>query len=117
MSHLQRIFRHWPALLAAGLILAAAPAQALELHEAKARGLVGETPTGYLGIVAPNAGAEVKALVARINAARRERYQEIARRNGTDLATVEALAGKKAIEATPSGQYVQDAGGRWIKKP
>ena len=117
MQRARNGYRYGLALLLSGLMLLAAPASALDLHQAKAQGLVGETPSGYLGLVQSDAGAEVRKLVKRINTARRERYREIAQRNGTDLRTVELLAGKKAIEATPSGQYVQDAEGRWIKKP
>ncbi len=117
MSSVLQRHRHLLVPAALGLLVLAAQAWALDLKQAKAQGLVGETPGGYLGIVAPRPSDELRALVSRINAARRTRYREIASRNGTDLRTVELLAGKKAIEATPSGQYVQDAKGRWVKKP
>lgn len=100
--------------LAGTVLFQSAPAQALELDQAKQQGLVGETSTGYIAAVsAPT--AEVQALVNRINAERKERYQQIAKKNGTPVAAVEGLAAKKALDMTPSGHYVQSGGG-WKKK-
>ncbi|MBV6269784.1 DUF1318 domain-containing protein, partial [Pseudomonas aeruginosa] len=42
-------------------------------------------------------------------------YQKVANSSGASLADVEAMAGKKAMEKTPAGQYVQ-VGGKWVKK-
>ena len=89
---------------------------ALDLQSAKAQGLVGEQPNGYLGSVKGGASAEVNALIKEVNSARKQEYQSIAKRNNTELSVVEALAGKKAIEMTPSGQYVKSTSGQWIKK-
>lgn len=90
-------------------------AAAIGLDAAKAQGLVGETPTGYLAPVkAPS--PEVKALVERINGERRARYEAIARKNGIEVSAVEKLAGKKAIEKTPPGQFVRTPGGQWVQK-
>lgn len=91
-------------------------AQAEDLGRAKASGYVGETPSGYLALVTPSAPGDVQALIAEINAKRRVEYQSIAAKNGTDIRAVEVLAGKKAIEKTPSGQYVQLPSGSWTKK-
>jgi len=90
------------------------PALAIDLQEAKERGLVGETLTGYLGLVG-EPGPEVKELIADINVRRKAKYQEIAAKNGISLDKVEKLAGKKAIEKTMRGQYVK-IGGDWRKK-
>lgn len=99
---------------AALLLLVATAAWALGLDEAKSRGLVGETPSGYLQAV-NSPTAEVKALVNRINAERRKIYQDIAAKRGTSLGNVEALAGKQAIEKSRKGEYVL-VGGNWRKK-
>jgi uncharacterized protein len=88
---------------------------AIDLQTAKAQGLVGETPTGYLELVKPGS-ADVKSMMNEINAARKKEYQAIAKRNNTELSVVEVLAGKKAIERTPSGQYVKSPSGQWVKK-
>jgi len=98
---------------AAALLICASSAFALDLHEAKAQGLLGETASGYLEPVAAN--AEAAALAKEINAQRKAEYQRIAAKNNIAISDVEALAGKKAIEKTPAGQYVK-VGGQWQKK-
>ena len=88
---------------------------ALGLQEAKSQLLVGESVTGYIGVVKANAG--VVALANDINAKRKASYQKIAKRNGTSLAAVEQLAAKKAIAKTVNGQMVQRSlGGAWLRK-
>jgi hypothetical protein len=105
------------ALMAVWLIGAwSSPAFAISLDQAKSQGLVGEQADGYLGVVSPSAPQEVKALVANINAKRRDEYRAIAARNKTTLDKVEALAGKKAIDLTPAGQNVRLPSGQWVKK-
>jgi uncharacterized protein YdbL (DUF1318 family) len=106
------------ALLA--LVLLALPSSSVladPLDDAKRAGSVGERPDGYLGAVGEGAGAEVEALVDEINGKRRERYSEIARKNGTRLEAVAALAGAKLVEKTAPGQYVMTSSGKWIRKP
>jgi uncharacterized protein YdbL (DUF1318 family) len=101
--------------LVTGLLIGmAAPAWALSLEEAKGRGLVGERANGYLGVV--NAGdREAQALAQDINHKRRQAYEDIAKRNGTPLSAVEALAGEKAIQNTHPGHLVEGPSG-WVKK-
>ncbi|WP_446008784.1 YdbL family protein [Candidatus Electrothrix sp.] len=94
-------------------LLLCQPIFALELSDAKSQGLVGETPTGYLDVV--KASPEATELIKEINAKRKTHYQEIAKKNKTPLSTVEKLAGQKAMEKTPAGQYVK-VEGKWEKK-
>ena len=89
---------------------------ALTLGQAKAKGLVGETPTGYLGIVSGKGSREVRALTKDVNQKRKQKYQGIAKQNGTSLQTVEVLAGKTAIKKTRPGHYIQLPSGKWTKK-
>ena len=103
-------------LLAIFTILVAVPAWAISLDVAKSQGLVGEMTSGYLGAVSSSAPADVAALVSDINAKRRAKYAEIAAKNGTSLSAVEALAGKKAIEETAPGNFVQASSGAWQRK-
>lgn len=105
-------------LLAAALAIAgwSAPVFSATLEQAKSQGLVGEQANGYLGIVATNVPADVKALVADINQRRKSEYQGIAQRNNASLEAVEALAGKKAVERAPPGQYVRLPEGRWVRR-
>ena len=104
-----------PYVLFLGLLLVlASAAHALSLDDAKATGIVGERQDGYLGIVVDS--AEARQLIQEINSARRIKYQEIAKKNGTSLQAVEILAAKKAQDKTPSGQYVQLPSGAWSRK-
>lgn len=89
---------------------------AIDLQAAKAQGLVGEQPNGYLGLVKGDTSGDVKAMMQEINGLRKKEYESIAQRNQTELSVVEALAGKKAIEKTPAGQYIKLPGGEWKKK-
>lgn len=103
-------------ILLAVLVGAPASLWALTLGEAKAKGLVGETPTGYLGIVSGKGSREVRALMKDVNQKRKQKYRGIAKRNGTSLQTVEVLAGKTAIKKTRRGHFIQLPSGKWTKK-
>jgi uncharacterized protein YdbL (DUF1318 family) len=92
----------------------ASSAFALSLDEAKANGLVGEQSNGYLGAVNP-ANAEAQALIDDVNRKRRQAYEDIAKRNGTSVQSVETLAGEKAIQNTKPGHFIEGPGG-WSKK-
>jgi len=87
------------------------------LDEAKQQGLLGERPDGYLGLATPPASSETVELMKDINRKRRDVYKGIAEKNGTALSAVEALAGEKTIEKTPSGQFIMQPDGEWIPKP
>lgn len=96
------------------------PAAALNLNEAmaalgdaKASGLLGEMPNGYLGVVKD--ADQATEIAAQINQARRAEYQKLAQQNGIKLADVEAIAGQKALDKTPAGQYIQYQG-QWRRK-
>ena len=89
---------------------------ALTLGEAKAKGFVGETPAGYLGIVSGKGSREVRALVKDVNLKRKQKYQGIAKLDGLSLQTVEVLAGKIVINKTRSGHFIQLPSGKWTKK-
>ncbi|MBV2134833.1 YdbL family protein [Pseudomonas sp. MAP12] len=106
-----------PLLLAFGLSL---PVLAMDLSgamtalpAAKVAGQLGEQTDGYLGVVQPGGqSAEVAKL---INQARRAEYQKLATQNGIRLSDVEAMAGKKAVEKTPPGQFIR-LDGQWRRK-
>ena len=95
-------------------LLFASTAVADDLSTAKQQGLVGETPAGYIAAV-QSPSPQTQQLIGRINAERKSKYEQIAQSNGTPVGAVEGLAGKKAIEMTPPGQFVQE-GGSWKKK-
>jgi uncharacterized protein len=90
------------------------PAFSMSVEEAKTKGLVGEKPNGYLGVVKPGS-QEAQSLTNEVNQKRHQAYEDIAARNHTQLDTVEALAGEKAIQNTKPGHFVEGPGG-WTKK-
>lgn len=109
-------------VVAAVLVLAlSVPALAMNLQQAmsalgnaKAQGLVGEQPNGYLGVVKDD--GDTAEVVRLINEARRAEYQRLAKDNGLALQDVESMAGLKAIEKTSSNHYIL-INGKWAKKP
>ncbi len=84
-----------------------------QLGTYKSQGIVGEQPNGYLGTVQNKNDAE--QLVQLINEARKSQYQNMANTNNIAIQEIEALAGKKALEKTQPGHYIQ-LNGRWVKK-
>jgi uncharacterized protein len=106
----------WLAFLVLLALALPGPAAAIDLDAAKGKGLVGEKADGFLGIVSANPSAEVKALAGSVNAQRRAKYEEIARKNGTAVDAVAALAGQKLVDRAPAGQWVTDAAGNWHRK-
>jgi uncharacterized protein len=104
--------RTWLPML---LLAIALPALALDLDEARAKGLLGERSDGYVAAVKDDAPSEVKKLAESVNAQRRAYYAEIAQRNGAPVEAVAALAGQKLIANLPAGQWLNDGSG-WKKK-
>lgn len=114
---MKRLMQVFALVLAFGISV---PVLAMGLDEAKQKldsvkqqGLVGETPTGYLDVV--RAEGQAREVVEAINSARRDEYKRIAEKHNIPVTQVETVAGKKAIEKTPAGQWVQ-IDGKWVKK-
>lgn len=103
--------------VALSMLLLASLAFAQSLDEAKAAGLIGEKSDGYIGLVQTDAPEAAVELVRSVNRQRRERYQQIARDNDIAINTVAQLAYARAVEATRSGNFIEDANGRWVRKP
>ena len=105
-------------LLVLALALAAAapvPAMAGPLEDAKAAGLVGERPDGYVGLVTGNPPANVIDLVNQINAKRLAAYTDIATKNGTSVAAVGAVTAEKVYREAAPGTFLM-VDGRWVQK-
>jgi len=107
--------------LGSALLIMSLPLMAMNLQqamsglgEAKAQGLVGEKPDGYLGVVTHSGDAD--EIVKLINEARLTQYQRLAKDNNLSVTDVQSMAGQKAIEKTQSGQYIQ-VNHKWAKKP
>ena len=97
-----------------GFLLAAAPALALDLDQARNQGAVGERADGLVGAV--STAADVAQLVQSINDARMDDYRKIAAQQGTKVDAVQAIAGQKQVEkARANGWYFMDASGSWKK--
>ncbi len=87
---------------------------ALDLQQAKQQGLIGERPDGLLGAVVSS--AEVNQIVKDINGQRIGKYKQIAGKNNMSYKQVSVLAGEKTMQKTPSGQFILNAAGQWVKK-
>ena len=87
---------------------------ALDLGDAKSKGLVGETPSGYLEAVKSPDDA-TKQLIKDINGRRNAHYRKISKSNGTSVKAVESVAGEKAMNMTKKGHFIK-VNGKWIKK-
>lgn len=80
----------------------------------KARGMVGENNQGYLEFLGDK--KEQEDVVAAENADRRAVYNAIATQQGT---TIEVVAKRRALQIadkSTGGEWIQDEGGKWIKK-
>lgn len=97
-------------------IFISANAYALDLQQAKDQGLIGEANTGYIAAVTSSTSGEVRHLIAEVNIRRREHYKKIAVTHGLTATEVGVIAYEKAIQKTKSGNYYQNAAGKWVKK-
>jgi len=98
------------------LVLVMQSAWAIDLREAKAQGLVGESNNGYLAVVQQPADAEVKALVSSVNTKRKTQFEKAARNTGTTVLQVSNRFYELAVQKTAPGHYYQDKSGTWKKK-
>lgn len=91
-------------------------AWAIDIHTAKDQGLVGEANTGYLAAVTSSQTADVRRLIADVNAKRKSQFQKTASKTGATLEQVRARFYELAVQRTKPGNYYQDSNGRWKKK-
>ncbi|MDH3349962.1 MAG: YdbL family protein [Gammaproteobacteria bacterium] len=98
------------------LILSMQTAWAIDLQDAKSQGLVGEANTGYLAAVQQPVSAEVKALIADVNAKRKAEFERTAEKTNISTRQVSNRFYELAVEKTKSGHYYQDTSGNWKKK-
>jgi uncharacterized protein YdbL (DUF1318 family) len=96
-------------------VLMALPAFALDLHQARSAGIVGEKTDGY--IAALKNTPEANALVRDVNEKRRQEYTRISQENKQPVETVARLAAEHIINGLESGQSYQDVDGRWKVHP
>ena len=101
---------------AIGLLLLLQNAWAIDIGDAKAQGLVGEGITGYLAAVETPPSSEVQALIADVNAKRKAKFENTAKKTGTTVAQVSNRFYELAVQKTAAGHYYQDRNGNWKKK-
>ena len=94
--------------------LVALPALALDLHQARGAGQVGEKADGY--VAALSSTTEVKALVADVNAKRSVEYARISKENGQPVDVVAKLAAQQIITNLKAGESYQGTDGAWKKR-
>ena len=99
-----------------GLLLLMQNAWAIDIHDAKAQGLVGEANTGFIAAVQTPASGEVRALIADVNNKRKARFESTAQKTGTTAAQVAYRFYEIAVQKTEPGHYFQNSSGRWQKK-
>ena len=103
------------AVLAAATLATPAFAQRDPAYQqAREKGLVGEQPDGYLGIVG-TATPELRALVSNINIQRKKQYTE----QVTPGSTIEQMAfvtGCNLIQRTVPGEKYRTPDGRWLTR-
>ena len=99
-----------------GLLLLLQNAWAIDIRDAKTQGLVGEANTGYIEAVISPASAEVRALIADVNAKRKVEFESAARKTGAKTEQVAYRFYELAVQKTAAGGYYQDSSGRWMKK-
>ena len=95
-------------------LLITLPAIALDLQGARSAGLVGESLNGYVEAI--DNRADVKALVAEVNAKRKAEYARISRENGQNVDTVAKLAAEQIINRLGAGAYYQGPNGNWKQR-
>lgn len=104
----------WCLLAMATWLVDIAPAAAQSARDLKDTGAVGESLSGYLGLV-KSVGADIQSAMDRINAARGQAYQEAAARSGRTVSEVEAVAGAQLRQKARAGDWVQNAAGQWVQ--
>ena len=118
----RRMSSPWRQFLAVGglavaiLVGATTGAWAESLDDAKAAGLIGERPDGYVAAVQPNPPPDIAALVRDINAKRRAAYADIAAKQNVPIDQVGAVTAEKIKRQAPAGEYFLNPDGSWTQK-
>ena len=97
-------------------LIMATPAWALSLDEAQSKGLVGETPSGYLASVSPSPNSDIQRLINEINTKRKAAYMDIANKAGVALEIIEIRIGQRLYDSAQKGAFLQNPQGKWIQK-
>ncbi len=102
------------AVLVATFLAVSLPVLALDLHDARRSGQVGEQNDGYVSAL--QASPLVSALVKDVNSKRQQEYARIAAAKGQSVAVVAKLAAEQIVKGLEPGAQYQDATGAWRKR-
>ncbi|MCK5555370.1 MAG: YdbL family protein [Alphaproteobacteria bacterium] len=92
-------------------VLLVFPAFALDLHQARDAGILGEKNDGYVAVFKKTPEAAV--LAKKINQKRAQEYERISKKNSQPIDVVSKLAAEQIIEGINPGNLYQDADGIW----
>ena len=100
------------------LVSSCRPAQARDrlLDQARAAGIVGERYDGYALVRDPNASADVRNLVAEVNAKRKQVYEARAASEGVSVGQVGRVYAQEILEAAPPDTWFLLESGEWVKQ-
>lgn len=104
----QRLFS---IMVAMGILLSSFPAFAMDLHDARHAGILGETVTGYVAVLKES--PEATALANDINQKRLQEYSRIAKENNQPVDVVAKLAAVQIINRLDAGDRYQDSNENW----
>lgn len=84
-----------------------------KIVELKNRGVIGEQPDGYLGLVKEDAAA--KTIVEAENADRKEEYSRRAQEQGQAVDILAKVLGEARVRQEKPGRFIRKADGQWKK--
>lgn len=111
--------RRFIALLAVSLFalgFTALPAAAQSLDELRKSGVVGERYDGFAVVRDAGASAQVRSLVADINAERRRIYAQRAAQQKVSVDQVGRVYAQEIFRTAPRGTWFLGEDGRWVQK-
>lgn len=97
----------------AGAAVEAAAQDPAAIISARRAGLIGERFDGYVGVVSPNAPAELRRQVAALNIRRRSLYSNLAARKGVSPEEVGITAACSLLRRIGVGEYYLLNEGSW----
>lgn len=109
----------WTALLLALVLALAAhgtPAVAQSLDALRASGAVGERFDGQAVVRDAGASAQVRALVAQVNAKRGQIYAQRAAQQGVPSGQVGRVYAKQILQKAAPGTWFLNEAGQWVRK-
>lgn len=108
-------------LLAMAILAFAATAEIESMKERlptivdmKTKGLVGEQPDGYLGVIKDEGGA--KAVSDAENSDRRAEYGKRAAAQGQTVDVLAAVLGEARVRQEKAGRFIRTKDGQWVKQ-